>query len=87
MENIKEQLKMKLSEMDSLRGIEPYSAKYEIWDKLTTRLLSKVLDADLLEVFTDRPMMMSADPEMNKEGYLEHLLAKEDALINLIDNI
>ena len=82
------QLMEKLGEIDSLAQEEQYSSKFQIWDKVTTRLLAEVLDQDMLKVFTGILEVSSyASHSQSQRLYLDHLQKKKQALSSLIDYI
>ncbi len=84
--NIVEQLKNKLGEIDGLAQEEAYSAKYQIWNKTTSRLLAEVLDEEMQGVFTGILVVSSYRSAGDAQRmYLNHLKKKKEALQGLID--
>lgn len=88
MDEILLKLKSKLNEVDQLAQEPAYSAKYQIWNTMTERLLKQCLDEKMVKIFSG---ILKTSSYLNQNEthrmYLRHLDKKHEALENLISVI
>lgn len=88
MNEILSKLGAKLNEIDQLAQEPTYSAKYQIWNTMTERLLKQCLDEEMVKIFSGIPRVSSyASSAEAHRMYLRHLGQKHEALKNLVDVI
>ena len=85
MDEILLKLKLKLNEVDQLAQEPAYSAKYQIWNTMTERLLKQCLDEEMVKIFS---VILKTTSYLNQNEahrmYLRHLDRKHEALENLV---
>jgi len=83
-----EKLKNNLGLIGSLKLIEPYSAKYKIWDLENNDILSKFLNIDMVKAYSGILKTSSYISRTQSVAFfVSHLNKKRDALDTLINYI